>query len=88
MGPNFRYLWNGELIRKNSPEAERESKIPKSGYADPHDKVQKAALEAVRCAGGEVTNSKHVLGQYIFQVGQFKGKFHEGRVMVTSSSCG
>ena len=38
MEPNFRYLWNGLLVMKNFRQAEQESKVPKSGYADPHDR--------------------------------------------------
>ena len=67
---------------KYSSEAAREKAKPKSGFAEPHHVVERKAREAVTRARGDISNRKHFLGQHIFQIGQYYGKFITARQML------
>ena len=69
---------NGEPVVGWSKEAGKEKAIPKTGYAQPHIDVERKARETVIHLGGDVTNEKHVLGQHVLQIGQYRGKFDSG----------
>ena len=81
--PKFRKIKQGQLHLKCTPEAERLKLAYKRESASqslfqravlPIEDVEKDALRVVKQMGWDPQNKKVVLGQFILQHGQYKGK--------------